>query len=81
MILYAEGILEWELGVIHDFICNDILRMTSKMPVRCNGQKNVHALQRVEKHCQHSPKIIENWIENGLKWLTSFVRYINCELI
>ena len=27
LFLYAEGICEWELGVIPNFVCNDILRM------------------------------------------------------
>ena len=36
MILYAEGIFEWELGVIHDFVCDDILNDTDPL-VECKG--------------------------------------------
>ena len=36
LVLYAEDIFEWELGVIRDFVCNDILNDTDPL-VECKG--------------------------------------------
>ena len=36
LVLYADGIFEWELGIIHGFICGDILGMIQILKLSIN---------------------------------------------